>query len=145
MDFIDYLRAIASRAETSKDLIQTEEATKTALILPLIQALGYDVFNPHEVLPEFVADIGLKKGEKVDYAIVKDGNPAILFECKKVGGDLSISHASQLFRYFHVTEARFAVLTNGLIYKFSQTLNSPMSWIKHHFLNSIYWTSRSLM
>lgn len=118
MDFIDHLRVIASRAETSKDLIQTEEATKTALILPLIQALGYDVFNPQEVMPELVADIGTKKGEKVDYAIVKDGKPAILFECKKVGGDLSINHASQLFRYFHVTEARFAVLTNGLIYKF---------------------------
>jgi predicted type IV restriction endonuclease len=126
LDFIDHLRVIASRAETSKDLIQTEEATKTALILPLIQALGYDVFNPQEVMPELVADIGTKKGEKVDYAIIKDGKPAILFECKKVGGDLNINHASQLFRYFHVTEeCRFAVLTNGLIYKFFTDIEQP--------------------
>jgi predicted type IV restriction endonuclease len=126
LDFIDHLRVIASRAETSKDLIQTEEATKTALILPLIQALGYDVFNPQEVMPELVADIGTKKGEKVDYAIIKDGKPAILFECKKVGGDLNINHASQLFRYFHVTEGcRFAVLTNGLIYKFFTDIEQP--------------------
>lgn len=125
MDFIDCLRTIASRAKTSKELIQTEEATKTALILPLIQALGYDVFNPHEVMPEFIADVGTKKGEKVDYAILKNGYPTILFECKKVGGDLSINHASQLFRYFHVTEARFAVLTNGLIYKFFTDIEQP--------------------
>jgi hypothetical protein len=125
LDFIDHLRVIASRAETSKDLIQTEEATKTALILPLIQALGYDVFNPQEVMPELVSDIGTKKGEKVDYAIIKDGKPAILFECKKVAGDLSINHAGQLFRYFHVTEARFAVLTNGLIYRFFTDIEQP--------------------
>jgi hypothetical protein len=125
LDFIDHLRVIASRAETSKDLIQTEEATKTALILPLIQALGYDVFNPQEVMPELVSDIGTKKGEKVDYAIIKDGKPAILFECKKVAGDLSINHAGQLFRYFHVTEARFGVLTNGLIYRFFTDIEQP--------------------
>ena len=69
MDFIDRIRVIASRAETTMELLQTEEATKNALIMPMIQALGYDVFNPLEVTPELVADIGTKKGEKVDYAI----------------------------------------------------------------------------
>lgn len=118
MDFIDQLRALSSRIAVTKDMIQTEEATKNAMIMPFIQALGYDVFNPYEVTPELVADIGLKKGEKVDYAILRDGHPIILFECKKAGGDLSISHAGQLFRYFHVTAARFGVLTNGLTYRF---------------------------
>jgi hypothetical protein len=70
------------------------------------------------VTPELVADVGTKKGEKVDYAILQDGNPIILFECKKAGADLHLNHASQLFRYFHVTAARFGVLTNGLVYKF---------------------------
>ena len=50
-------------------MLLTEEAAKTALVMPFIQALGYDVFNPSEVIPEYTADVGTKKGEKVDYAI----------------------------------------------------------------------------
>ena len=125
MDFIDQLRVLASRITAIKDLIQTEEATKNSMIMPLIQILGYNVFDPLEVTPELVADVGLKKGEKVDYAILKDCKPIILFECKKVGAELNISHAGQLFRYFHVTEARFGVLTNGLVYKFFTDLEQP--------------------
>lgn len=118
MDFIDQIRSLASRIVASKDMIQTEEATKNAMVMPLIQILGYNVFDPFEVTPELVADVGTKKGEKVDYAILRNGKPIILFECKKSGGDLNISHASQLFRYFTTTEARFGVLTNGLTYRF---------------------------
>lgn len=125
MDFIDQLRVLASRVSTTKDLIQTEEATKNAMIMPFIQILGYNVFDPLEVTPELIADIGTKKGEKVDYAILKDGKPIILFECKKSGGDLGINHAAQLFRYFHVTAARFGVLTNGLTYRFFTDLEQP--------------------
>ncbi len=118
IDFIDGLRAFATRTSSIKDLLKTEEATKTSLVMPMIQLLGYNVFDPTEVTPELVADVGTKKGEKVDYAILQDGNPIILFECKKAGADLHLNHASQLFRYFHVTAARFGVLTNGLVYKF---------------------------
>lgn len=125
MDFIDHLRVLGARVATTKDLIQTEEATKNAMIMPFIQILGYNVFDPLEVTPELIADIGTKKGEKVDYAILKDGKPIILFECKKSGGDLSINHAAQLFRYFHVTAARFGVLTNGLTYRFFTDLEQP--------------------
>lgn len=125
MDFIDQLRVLATRIANTKDLIQTEEATKTSMIMPLIQILGYNVFDPLEVTPELVADVGLKKGEKVDYAILRDGKPIMLFECKKAGAELNISHAGQLFRYFHVTAARFGVLTNGLVYKFFTDLEQP--------------------
>lgn len=125
MDFIDQLRILATRITNTRAVIQTEEATKNAMIMPLIQILGYNVFDPLEVTPELVADVGTKKGEKVDYAVLKDGKPIILFECKKAGGDLSINHASQLFRYFHVTEARFGVLTNGLVYRFFTDLEQP--------------------
>ncbi|WP_420996529.1 type I restriction endonuclease [Cupriavidus sp. 30B13] len=118
MDFIDEVRALASRVAAAKDLLQTEEATKNAMVMPFIQLLGYNVFDPLEVTPELVADVGTKKGEKVDYAILKEGKPIMLFECKKSGSDLHINHASQLFRYFHVTEARFGVLTNGIVYRF---------------------------
>ncbi|MFB9126665.1 type I restriction endonuclease [Paraburkholderia dipogonis] len=102
MDFIDEVRALAARVATAKDMVQTEEATKNAMVMPFIHLLGYNVFDPLEVTPELIADVGTKKGEKVDYAILKDGKPIMLFECKKSGDDLDINHASQLFRYFHM-------------------------------------------
>jgi hypothetical protein len=125
MDFIDQIRTLASRVNAAKEILQTEEATKNAMIMPFIQLLGYNVFDPQEVTPELIADVGTKKGEKVDYAILNEGRPIMLFECKKSGSDLNINHASQLFRYFHVTEARFGVLTNGLLYRFFTDLEKP--------------------
>ncbi|CAG9001739.1 MAG: hypothetical protein CENE_03765 [Candidatus Celerinatantimonas neptuna] len=92
--------------------------------MPFIQrVLGYDVFNPSEVIPEFTADVGLKKGEKVDYALVLDDVVQILIECKKANEELNIKHASQLFRYFSVTNARIAILINGIIYQFYTDLD----------------------
>ncbi len=125
MDFIDQLRVLSSRIASTRHLIQTEEATKNAMVMPLIQILGYNPFDPLEVTPELIADVGTKKGEKVDYAILKESKPIIIFECKKAGDDLNISHAGQLFRYFHVTSARFGVLTNGITYKFFTDLEQP--------------------
>ena len=109
MDFIDNLRSLAAKIANTRSMIQTEEATKNAMVMPLIRLLGYDVFDPQEVTPELVADVGMKKGEKVDYAILKDGDPIMLFECKKAGAELNISHASQLFRYFHVIIPRMGI------------------------------------
>ena len=109
MDFKDKLAALAAKIPTMRDHLQTEEATKNALVMPFIAALGYDVFDPTEVVPEFVADHGIKKGEKVDYALVKDDQIIVIFECKHCGGDLNVAHASQLFRYFGVTTARIGV------------------------------------
>lgn len=135
MEFETRLAALATKIEQHRAAINTEEATKNALIMPFIQqVLGYDVFNPQEVLPEFTADVGTKKGEKVDYAILKDNQIQILMECKKVGDPLSLNHASQLFRYFHVTTARVAVLTNGQIYKFYTDLDAPNKMDEKPFL-----------
>jgi hypothetical protein len=117
MDFKDQIMQLAARAEKMIPQLQTEEATKNALIMPFIQIMGYDVFNPFEVNPEFIADIGIKKGEKVDYAIMKDGEPAILIECKHHLENLD-PHNSQLFRYFHTTKAKFGLLSNGMTYRF---------------------------
>jgi len=117
MDFKDQIKILGERVTKLKDQIQTEEATKNAFIMPFIQALGYDVFNPLEVVPEFTADIGIKKGEKVDYAIMKDGQPIILIECKWWGENLDV-HNSQLFRYFHTTKSKFGLLTNGIQFRF---------------------------
>ncbi|QDT99004.1 type I restriction endonuclease [Gimesia aquarii] len=118
MDLTDRMKDIASRIPKQMDYTQTEEATKNAFIMPFISALGYDVFNPLEVIPEYTSDIGTKKGEKVDYAIKKDDEIIILVECKWSGADLHKQHASQLYRYFSVTSARFAILTNGIEYEF---------------------------
>ncbi len=134
MDFIEQLQELAAKASKICDLLQTEEATKNALVMPFIKILGYDIFDPTEVIPEFIADVGIKKGEKVDYAIQKDGKIIMLFECKHCGGDLSISHASQLFRYFSVTDARIAVLTNGIVYRFFTDLEAPNKMDEKPFL-----------
>lgn len=125
MDFIDKIKELSARIPDQIDHIQTEEATKNALIMPFIAALEYNVFDPREVLPEFTADIGAKKGEKVDYAILRDDKPTILFECKYCGADLEKEHATQLYRYFIATEAHFGVLTNGIIYRFYSDLEKP--------------------
>ena len=117
MDFKDEIKQFGDRVEKLKAQITTEEATKNAFIMPFIKALGYDVFNPLEVVPEYVADIGIKKGEKVDYAILRDGQPTILVECKHWSENLDV-HNSQLFRYFHTTKAKFGLLSNGIIYRF---------------------------
>lgn len=122
MDFSDKLKQFSKRAEMIKSTLLTEESTKTALIMPFFSLLDYDVFNPMEFVPEFTADFGIKKGEKVDYAIIKDGKPIILVECKGVNDTLT-KHDAQLFRYFSVTESRFAILTNGIIYKFFTDLD----------------------
>jgi hypothetical protein len=133
MDFIDQLKQYSSRVEKLKDQIKTEEATKTSLIMPFFQLLGYDVFNPQEFIPEFTADVGIKKGEKVDYAIVQDGKPVILIEAKWCGEALT-NHDSQLFRYFGTTSAKFAILTNGIIYKFYTDLEQTNKMDERPFL-----------
>lgn len=120
----DIIYQIVSRWEKTKDSITTEEATKNALIMPMIMAWGYDVFNPDEVLPEMTCDIGTKKGERIDYAIMNNGEPQILIECKHWGQNLNL-HDNQLLRYFNVSKAKFGVLTNGLEYRFYTDLNKP--------------------
>lgn len=113
MELSDKIGTLAKNLELQLPHIQTEEATKHTFVMPFIAALGYDVFNPIEVIPEFIADVGVKKGEKVDYAIKKDDKIVMLVECKHHTDTLSIERTSQLYRYFAVTESRFALITNG--------------------------------
>lgn len=117
MDFKDSILQLAERVTSLKDSILTEEATKNAFIMPFIQILGYDVFNPLEVVPEMDCDIAKKKGEKIDYAIMKDGSPIMLIECKHWKQDLNL-HDNQLKRYYVASKAKFGVLTNGIVYRF---------------------------
>lgn len=118
------LEQLHSRVDSLKDQINTEEATKNAFVMPFIQILGYDIFNPTEVIPEFICDIGTKKGEKIDYVIKKDGVPILIIECKHWKENVD-AHNSQLHRYYHVSKSRFGVLTNGHIYNFYADLEKP--------------------
>ena len=135
MEFTERLNALSTKIRQQIEVINTEEATKTAFVMPFIHnVLGYDVFDPSEVTPEFVCDIGTKKGEKIDYAIMKNNDVQILIECKKICEPLHINHASQLFRYFHVTNARISILTNGQIYRFYTDLDAPNKMDEKPFL-----------
>jgi predicted type IV restriction endonuclease len=135
MDFIERLLQLQKKITQVSNSLLTEEATKNALVMPFLHSvLGYDVFDPSEVIPEFTADTGIKKGEKVDYALMKEGEVQILIECKKYGEKLSSKHASQLFRYFSVTNARLAILTNGSLYQFFTDLDTPNKMDEKPFL-----------
>ncbi|MUH01327.1 restriction endonuclease [Scytonema sp. UIC 10036] len=119
MDFSDEIKQLSQNIQKQKSLVKNEEATKTAFILPLIKALGYNVFDVGELEPEFVAASPGLKGEKVDYAIKINTEPVILIECKCCHEGLEHpKHSSQLFKYFNATGARFAILTNGILYQF---------------------------
>ncbi len=129
------IKEIAAKVQEYGATLSTEEATKTSIILPFIsRVLGYDVFDPTEVLPEFIADVGTKKGEKVDFAILRGGEVQMLIECKQIGVPLDINHASQLFRYFHATNARIAILTNGQRWHFFTDLDRPNKMDERPFL-----------
>ncbi|HEX7349574.1 type I restriction endonuclease [Brachybacterium sp.] len=135
MEFSERLEALSAKVRNQASAIGTEEATKNAFVMPFIATiLGYDVFDPLEVVPEFTADVGIKKGEKVDYAIVRDGEVQILIECKASLGALKVENASQLFRYFGTTNARLAVLTNGVVWQFYTDLDAPNKMDSKPFL-----------
>ena len=133
MDFKDQIRQLGTKVTELKTHIKTEEATKNAFVMPFITTLGFDVYDPREVVPEFVTDIGTKKGEKIDYAIFKDGNPIILIECKHWEQNLNL-HEGQLLRYFHVSKANFGVLTNGIVYRFYSDLDEDNKMDEKPFL-----------
>ena len=119
MDFIDQIKTISQRIERVKDNVTNEEATKTSFIIPFIEALGYDIYNPGEVFPEYTADIPVLKNDKVDYAILSENKPRILIECKCCHDNLdNLKHTAQLHKYFQNTEAKFGILTNGIVYRF---------------------------
>lgn len=117
MDFKDAIRQLGDRVKRLKEHTLTEEATKQAFVLPFFEALGYDIRDPLEVVPEFIADVGIRRGEKVDYVIKRNECPILLIEVKHWRQKLD-NHDGQLLRYFHVCPARFSILTNGVEYRF---------------------------
>ncbi len=98
-----------------------EEATKQALVYPLLEALGYNIWLPTEVCPEYEADFAIKKNgqkEKVDIAILKDNVPQIFVEVKSIDVNLD-GHEGQLARYFNsCNSVTLGILTNGIEWRF---------------------------
>jgi hypothetical protein len=135
MDFKDSIKKLSEKVCILKDQIKTEEATKSAFVMPLIQILGYDLFDPTEVVPEFITDAGVVKNvEKVDYAIMKDKQPILIIECKHHLEKVD-KHYTQTHKYFHLTKARFAILTNGVQYNFYTDIDAPNKMDEKPFLS----------
>ena len=116
--------------------IESEEATKNYLILPFIQQiLGYNPFDPNELIPEYNANVGAARKFKLDYAILQDSQPVILIECKCYGTDIDKdSHYTQLFSYYAATNARIGILTDGVVYQFFADLDKTNKMDKNPFL-----------
>lgn len=126
MSFEEKLKSFILEIPEKLKHVNSEETTKTALILPFIKLImGYDIYNPAEVQAEFTADLGSKKGEKVDIAILNNGNAEILIECKPAYKELDLKHLSQLYRYFNITDAKIGIVTNGIDYKFFTDSKNP--------------------
>ena len=124
MDLVE-LQTLARKIKDQRHLAVTEEATKTAFVMPLIRLLGYDPNDLTQVRPEQVADVGIKKGEKVDFAILIDDVPILLVEVKKCEDALTHGrHDTQISRYFTNSPAPFAALTNGVVYRFFTDLDA---------------------
>jgi len=125
MSFKEDVVDLAKRAISAQAVAQTEEATKNAIVMPFLRVLGFDVFDPKQVIPEYVADVGLKKGEKIDYACKIGDRIEYLVEAKSVATNLRDAQYSQLFRYFHTSDANIGILTNGLQIWFFTDLEAP--------------------
>lgn len=129
MAFLDELKQLSEQIRKRQPNVKGEEATKQALILPFLQSLAFDIYDPTVVRPEFIADFAKKKAngqmEKVDFALHAGGQPIIFIECKAVDAQLP-AHDAQLARYFNaVTSVKVAIITDGLRYRFFTDLSSP--------------------
>ena len=133
MKLRDHIHSFREERKGYLDKIRSEEQAKVSLVLPFVRLLGYDTSNPEEVVPEYTADLGIKKGEKVDIAILQQDVPVILIECKAPGEPLE-GHNSQLHRYFSVTTARIGVLTDGAVYHFFSDIEEPNKMDTRPFL-----------
>ncbi|PZV15181.1 MAG: restriction endonuclease subunit R [Leptolyngbya sp.] len=121
MVFVDDIAKVAEQVRKRAELVTGEESTKMGLIVPFFSALGYDVFDPEEVIPEFVADFATKKSgqfEKVDYAVAINGVIVMVVEAK-ARDKKPEAHDGQLKRYFNgLIATRVAIVTNGIEYRF---------------------------
>lgn len=129
LSHVEHIKSVGSHCST-------EETTKQALILPFLNILEFNPFDPHKVKAEYSANLpGLKASERVDYALFSEGNPAMFIEAKAYSEKLS-NHAGQLARYFNSTPGvAVAAITNGREWRFFTDLKLPNVMDEHPFLS----------
>lgn len=118
MERIERIQELGRLAVELNGELNQEERTKASLISPFIhEVLGYNVFDPREVVREHTADIGNRQQCAVDYAIFHQGEPMIIVEAKKVSVKVEGAQPAQLQRYFNnVRSAKVGIFTNGIEY-----------------------------
>lgn len=119
---IEKLKELAEHVRSKKAEATNEESTKTAFIIPFFEILGYAVKDPSEFKPEYDASVGNKKDKRVDYSIRRNGETILIIEAKHHKENLD-NHVAQLFYYYAATPAKFALLTNGIEYRFYADLD----------------------
>ncbi len=121
MGFTEDIAKLSEKVRNKVNHVVGEEATKMALIVPFLSALGYDIHDPTEVIPEYVADFATKKAgqfEKVDYALAINGTIVMIVEAKACGQKPE-AHDGQLRKYFNsLIATKVAIVTNGVEYRF---------------------------
>ncbi|MDF7667435.1 type I restriction endonuclease [Orbaceae bacterium ESL0727] len=118
-NFKDRLNSHSEHVKKVGTHCSTEETTKQALILPLLDILGFSPYDPTKVKAEYKADFpGAKANERVDYALFCQNLPVMFIEAKTYGENLT-NHCPQLSRYFNATpEVAVAAITNGREWRF---------------------------
>lgn len=90
----------------------SEAAVSQGIVLPVLQGLGWPVFDPAQVIPEYSV-----QGRRVDFALCNlIGDPQVFVEVKKVGS--AYSGEQQLFEYAFHLGVPLAVLTDGQEWNF---------------------------
>jgi hypothetical protein len=138
MGFAEDFAKLSDQVRKRADQVVGEEATKMALVVPFLSALGYDIYDPTEVMPEYVADFAIKKAgqfEKVDYALAINGTIVMLVEAK-ARGEKAEAHDGQLSRYFNgLLKTKVAIVTNGIEYRFFTDLRDKNFMDKEPFFS----------
>jgi hypothetical protein len=122
----ELLRLINDFKKDRRLLSFDEAATKQAVILRILKALGWDPFNIDEVYPEY--SVG---GKRVDYTLKYNGRDKVFIEVKKVNEDLE-KHQEQLLNYSFQEGVKLAILTNGISWWFYLPLREG-SWEQRKF------------
>jgi len=125
---IDELRNLIGRVKANRAIHPTEEATKQGLILPIVQSLGWDVFNIDEVYPEYALDT-----RRVDYSLRHGGINRVFIEAKHTETDLE-NHQEQLLNYSFKAGVGIAVLTNGFSWWFFLPIIEGVHWADRRFI-----------
>ncbi|MBH8564300.1 restriction endonuclease subunit R [Nostoc sp. CENA67] len=127
MGFTEDIAKLSEHVRNKADKGLNEQATKMALILPFLKAIGYDVFDASEVMPEYVADFATKQPgplKKVDFALAINGNVVMLLEAKACGQKAE-AHDGQLRYYFNsLVATKVGIVTNGIVYRFFTDLRA---------------------